>query len=191
MKTFFYLFIVPLLFASACSSGVKVSSSYEENIDFSNYATYKVLPIGHEGTDSVAYSEENKQLIRDAIIHELEAMNYTQEESNPDLMVYATIAVVEKEQKRERTFRDGPSYSGQRRYSWSASDSILVGYYDEGSLVINLIDAEKNELVWHATARKALKDNPTDKEEKIRQAVADMFKEYPGNPTPPTSFKME
>lgn len=191
MKTFLYFFIVLVLFASACSSGVKVSSNYEEDVDFSSYSTYKMLPIGHEGTDSVVYSEENKQLIRDAITRELEAMNYTREESNPDLLVYATIAIEEKEQKRERTFREGPYYTGQRRYSWSASDSILVGYYNEGSLVINLVDAKRNEIVWHATARKALKDNPTDKEEIINQAVADMFKEYPGNPTPPTSFKME
>ena len=190
MKTIFYLSLIPTLFVFACTSGVKISSNYEEDVVFSEYSTFKVLPVEYEATDRLEYSEENKQIIEDAIISELEALNYTQEESNPDVLMYATLTIQKEAQKRERTFQDGPSYTGQRRYSWSASDSILVGYYDEGSLVINMIDAKKNKLVWHATARKALKNKPgDDREERIRQAVSDMFAKYPGNPMPPTSMK--
>ena len=116
-------------------------------------------------------------------------MNYTEDDSNPDVLMYATVTIQQEAQMRERTFQDGPYYSGQRNYSWSASDSVLVGYYDEGSLVVNMIDAKKNHLVWHATARKALKNKEDDREVKLRQAIADMFDEYPGNSNSPTSMK--
>ncbi len=188
MKSTIYLFIAAGFFVSACSSGVKISSNHED-VDFSQYATYKVLPVEYGETDRIQNIEDNKQIIREAIIGELEAMNYTRDDSDPDVMIYATVTIMQEEQKRERTIQDGPYYMGQRNFSWSASDSILVGYYDEGSLQVNMIDVEKNKLVWHATARKALKEHPKDREEKLRQAVADMFEEYPGNPMPPTSMK--
>lgn len=72
---------------------------------------------------------------------------------------------------------------GQREYSWSASDSILVGYNNEGSLFINMIDSKENKLVWHSTAQKALRKK-TDKDwkEKMRQTITEMFKTFPGNP---------
>jgi hypothetical protein len=189
MKPIFYLSLISTLFIAACSSGVKVSSNAEKDVDFSNYSTFKMLPVEYGETDRIVNIDDNKRIIKESIISELEGMNYTQEASDPDVLVYATVTIEQEEQKRERTFQDGPYYSGQRNYSWSASDSILVGYYDEGSLVINLIDAKKNKLIWHATGRKALKKQEDDREEKLRQAVADMFDEYPGNPTPPTSMK--
>lgn len=190
MKPLIYLFLIPPLFMLACTSGVKISSNYEEDVDFSKYSTFKVLPVEYETTERLQYSEDNKKIIKDAIINELKTMNYTQDDSNPDVLMYATVTIKKEAQMRERTFQDGPAYSGQRRYSWSASDSILVGYYDEGSLVINMIDASKNKLVWHATARKALKNQPEDdREEKLRQVVSDMYAEYPGKANPPTSMK--
>jgi hypothetical protein len=190
MKTNNYLFLLTILFMAACSSGVKISSNHEEDINFNEYSTFKVLPVEYETTERLQYSEDNKKIIKEAIINELKAMNFTEDDSNPDVLMYATVTIEKEAQMRERTFQDGPAYTGQRNYSWSASDSILVGYYDEGSLVVNMIDAKKNHLVWHATARKALKDKAEeDRETKLRQAVSDMFDEYPGNPNPPTSMK--
>lgn len=185
-----YLLLMAILILAACSSGVNISSQYEEDIDFSKYSTFRMLPIQHEGNDRFEFSEVNQQVLKEAIVNELQSMSFSQNESNPDVMIHTTIGIEQRTQMRERTLQDGAYYMGQRNYSWSASDSILVGYYDEGSLIVNMIDADKNQVVWHGTAQKALKNKPADDwEDRVRQAVADLFAKYPGNPNASTSMK--
>jgi hypothetical protein len=190
MKATSYPILMAMLMLAACSSGVNISSQYEDDINFSEYSTFRMLPVQHEGSDRFEYSDANQQLVKNAIISELESMNFSQDESNPDVLIHTTVGIEQKAQMRERTLQDGAYYMGQRNYSWSASDSILVGYYDEGSLIVNMIDADKNQVVWHSTAQKALKNKPADDwEDRVRQAVADMFAKYPGNPNASTSMK--
>jgi hypothetical protein len=59
------------------------------------------------------------------------------------------IVVKEQVQTRQTDFRtDGlPRYMGQRRYSWK-SEEIVVGKYREGTLMIDLVDAVNNKMVW-------------------------------------------
>jgi hypothetical protein len=49
----------------------------------------------------------------------------------------------------------------------------------EGTLLIDVVDAHSNSLVWRATARAEIKDADLSSE-KIAKAVAKMFEKFPG-----------
>jgi hypothetical protein len=56
-----------------------------------------------------------------------------------------------------------------------------VQVYREGTLVIDLVDAAKMELVWRASAENAVDedDAPPRAEERLADAVHRMFQVYP------------
>ena len=55
--------------------------------------------------------------------------------------------------------------------------------YDEGTLVIDLIDARTNQLVWRGWAENGLGaqiDNQTWTEQRVEQAIDRIFRPLPG-----------
>jgi len=54
----------------------------------------------------------------------------------------------------------------------------VVREYREGTLVIDLVDTNKNQLVWHGVAIGILEELPSDPDALIRQAVKAVFDQY-------------
>jgi hypothetical protein len=51
--------------------------------------------------------------------------------------------------------------------------------YREGTLITDLVDAAKKELVWRATMMANLENNAADNIELGKQAIAKAFENYP------------
>jgi hypothetical protein len=49
----------------------------------------------------------------------------------------------------------------------------------QGTLVIDLVDSRKKELVWRGTATDTLSDEPEKNAQKIEKATEKLFKKYP------------
>jgi len=47
------------------------------------------------------------------------------------------------------------------------------------SLVVDLVDASNNEIVWRGVATAVLSDKPKNNERKLNKAIRKMFKKYP------------
>ncbi len=156
----------------------QVKTNYDKTIDFSTYNTYKILETSYLDSAAPVQSEESQQFINQEVASQLENKGF-QQSDEPDVLVHVKVMVVSKARKRPRTPQDGPYYFGQRRYSWSASDSIQVGYYKEGTLSIDLIDTEQNKLVWSSAAKGIVDDNWEDEKQEIKQAITNMFADFP------------
>ncbi len=57
-------------------------------------------------------------------------------------------------------------------------NDVMVENYTKGTLVIDLIDAETNQLVWRAYAQETLKSEPKNRKA-ILNATEKAFKRYP------------
>ena len=139
-----------LLFLFGCSA-VSVETTYTKDTDFSNYKTFKFLNIQQQFITIQSLTQPQIAVIEDAITKELK-MKGMEPADNADLNINIGLKVVEKTQKREQDIRD-MHYMGQRNYSWSASDSIVVGNYKEGTLAIELVDPKKDEMVWRGVGK--------------------------------------
>lgn len=68
----------------------------------------------------------------------------------------------------------GPAYGG-------AYTGTRVETYDEGTLILDFVDAATDQLVWRGTARARLRPTktPEQRDEQVRKAVAAILERYP------------
>lgn len=185
MKTI-SLFTVSMLLAvllSACASGPKIKSDYDQTVDFSQYRTYGFFsPLGIEGP---SYSTIYGDVFRRAISREMEARGFAKSEQ-PDLLINVSARLQEKTDVRTTT---DPflRYYGYRRgfynpwYGYSYGTTTHVSQYTEGTVNVDVVDAKAKKMIYEGVAIGRLKENRTS--EQIRQAINDavgkMFEGYP------------
>jgi hypothetical protein len=169
--------IIPLLLlvlvATSCSS-VRVASDYDKNVDFSHLKTFAFYKTG---IDKAEISDLDKRRILRAIESELLAKGYTKSE-NPDMLV----SIFTKSRQKVNVYNNG---YGPYGYGWGWSPYYWNSGYSsvststEGTLYVDLIDANKKELVWQGMGTGYLSQNMDKKEERIKEFVSKIMEKYP------------
>lgn len=167
--------VLLLVVATSCSS-VKVAADYDKNADFNQYKTFAFFKTG---IDKAEISDLDKRRILRAIESELMAKGYTKSE-NPDLLVSIFTKSRDKVNVYNNAYGYGPyGYGwGWSPYYWNSGYSS-VSTSTEGTLYVDLIDANKKELVWQGMGVGYLADRMDKKEERIKEFVAKIMEKYP------------
>lgn len=168
-----------LLFLSSCTS-VRVLSDYDKDADFNAYKSYAFYKTG---IDKAQISDLDKKRILKAIDAELSSRGFVKSE-NPDILI--SIFTKEKEQVDIYNNYWGGGYYGWGWNPWYWGPGMggsTVSTRTEGSLYIDLIDAENKELVWQGKGIGNLGNikNIEKKEQRIREFVSEIMKQYPPN----------
>jgi hypothetical protein len=174
MKRIFKLMplLVLAIVTTSCSS-VRVASDYDRHVDFNNYKTFAFYK---PGIDKAEISDLDKRRILRAIESELLAKGFSKSE-NPDLLV----SIFTKSREKVNVYNNG---WGPYGYGWGWSPWYWGGYNSvststEGTLYIDLIDANKKELIWQGQGVGYLTQNVERKEERIREFVNKIMEKYP------------
>lgn len=171
--------IVPILMLfvlmASCSS-VKVASDYDKNADFNQFKTFAFYKTG---IDKAEISDLDKRRILRAIESELMAKGFTKSE-NPDMLVSIFTKSRDKVNVYNTNYGYGPyGYGwGWSPYYWN-SGYRSVSTSTEGTLYVDLIDANKKELVWQGMGVGYLTQNMEKKEERIKEFVTKIMEKYP------------
>lgn len=163
--------LIYLLISGCTATQPVVNIDYDKEADFSQYDTFFWSEeIDKEGNDDepILYNSLVKKRIKDAISSEMEGRGYTIDETNPDLLVNFHIVIEEK-----TAYRSYPGYG----YRWW-QDDVQPYNYKEGTLIIDLIDDNKNQLVWQGYTEGIVRDNPEEMEKSIREAISLIFSKY-------------
>ena len=155
-----------------CGS-VNISSDSIGQFDIENYKTYNYFTIDYSHYDSLPYNKSNIYYLQEEIDKAMKSIGLTISEK-PDLLLNIGIVVQQRTQTRETDPRYDMNYTGQRNYHWERED-LIVGYYDEGALTIDLVDANKNALMWQGTAIGILSKNQKKMQQRIEDAVEKLF----------------
>ena len=172
MKTPRILPLLLLLITVSCAS-VQVNTDYDKSVDFSKYKTFAYYKTG---IDKVEISDLDKKRILRSIDAALLAKGFTKSD-HPDLLVNINA-------KAEKNVNVNQFYSGWG-YGWGPGWSpYWGGYYSvnnstDGILTIDLIDAEKKELIWQGTGVGYLTKNVEKKDEVINIFVTQILAQYP------------
>ncbi|NCO63895.1 MAG: DUF4136 domain-containing protein [Flavobacteriales bacterium] len=165
-----------LMVITSCSS-VRVATDFDKNADFNNYKTFAFFKTG---IDKAEISDLDKRRILRAIETELLAKGFTKSE-NPDLL----ISLFTKSTQRVDVYNNYWGYGawGWGGYGpgwgWGWNQQPNVSTTTEGTLFIDLIDANKKELVWQGMGTGYLSRNMEKKEERIKEFVAKIMEKYP------------
>ena len=162
----------------ACS-GMKITADYnpETAPNFSAYQTYAWLPQPIR-RDPRVYNSITENRVRRSVDNSLSAGGYRKLASGtPDFLVAWQAAI---EGKVDVTMVNGYYGYGSRGWgAWSAEP--MVREYDEGTLILDVVDAESRELVWRgvAQAQVSLNANPDERGRKINEAVSKILSRFP------------
>ena len=175
MKIVKLFILLTLVFLYSCSS-VKVVSDYDTKIDFS---TYKTFAFYKKGIDKASVSDLDKKRIMRAIEGELVEKGFSKSE-NPDLL----ISIFTKSREQVNVSNNNFGYGFVWGYNpwFFVSNNLNINQYTEGTLFIDFIDKNKNELIWQGIGSGALKmSNMDKKEERINDFVNKIISVYPPN----------
>ncbi|WP_245826208.1 DUF4136 domain-containing protein [Spirosoma rigui] len=163
----------------ACSPYRLVRNQSDKDATWSAYRTFAFVDTNRiDPTPRDAYQVAVDQ-VKQAVAAELVKRGYQQTKDNPDLLVNLGAVVKEKTQTRQTNINEAPLYIGQRRYSWR-SQEVPVGTYNEGTVSLHIVDAQRNALLWDVAVSSVLNRRSVTPVQ-IGEAVAKVFEKFPGN----------
>ncbi len=128
---------------------------------------------GTTGDYQKSHAKMGKKKIKEAIKAEMESRGYTYTDSNPDILVNFSVF-------------DGASdyVMGQDQNTYSAwgpqigqTDQVNI---EEGTIVVHMVDAEQNQLVYQAYASGAADEGVIEDDQKVKELISRIFDEIPG-----------
>lgn len=177
MKKFiFSSLIVVVALLTGCST-VRVTTDHDPSQDFSQYKTFKIYdgkPIPNNALDRDPLI---KKRVYSAIESVMKNKGFQEVESgNADFMVVAFAGVSEK--MRVNTHIGAGWY-----HPWWGpyGGYTTVSYYDEGSLVIDVVDVKEQELSWRGVGKGVLSNasSTEDSEKMVNEWVTKILADFP------------
>ena len=189
MKKLFIALLAGALL-SACSS-LTVVSDLDTSVDFTQYKTFEYY--GWTDNSDQILNRFDKERIEDSFGNEFFSRNLEiVEKGEGELIVSLYIVTQEKTQTTAHTSGMGGGYGGYGGYygygpgyGWGGGHSTTTysDYdYTEGTLIVSVFDAKKEQLIWESVGKKTISENPKKREANIPKAIAHMMKEYPVDP---------
>lgn len=161
---------------SGCS-GMSISDDFNPGAPFSSYETFSWLPAPETGDprvdNAIIYNR-----VKDAVDTQLEAKGY-REVQNPgeaDFLVGYHIALDGRMDMQTVNsyygYGYGPWYYGGYRDTY-------VRYYDQGTMLIDIVDRRQDELVWRGTAQAEVRQQGDGRQ--IQEAAQKLLARFPPN----------
>jgi hypothetical protein len=170
------LFSIAVLALMASCATVKISSDHDSTAPFSSYKTYAFT----EEAMNLKLDDLNKNRIISAVENELGLKGFTKSDK-PDVLIDLKLVA---ETIQTATANNSGGYGYGYRYGWGGGFSTTTINYDsykEGTLFVDMIDAQKQQLVWQGRGVGTI--NPDASAEKrtknINYAVKQIFTKYP------------
>jgi hypothetical protein len=169
----------------ACS-GIRVDHDYDPSANFASLQTWAWLPHAGRSGDPRLDNALLDSRIRAAVESELAAKGYARASSGkPDFQVTYHLSV-EGKLAVDTVYRDYPpgSYGrvGYRRGGWGYTET-RVREYDEGTLLIDVLQAESGALLWRGSGVATVREEstPEKRTKRINTAVEKILERFPPN----------
>jgi hypothetical protein len=166
----------------ACSS-ISVSSDYDVTVDFDSLRSYDWTPkVEAEDDDPRLNNSLLDGRVRRAVDYELAQRGFERDvEGSPDFWVTYHVGFDRK--LDVTTVQSYPGYYGGYR-NWGGYSETRVREYDEGSLLIDVVDPKNETLIWRGSAFAPLRERATPEERtaRIDEVVGAVMKKFPPQP---------
>jgi len=177
-----------LLTGVVALAGVKVRADFDKEYDFTKPKTFGWHPDGAgeikmlqlSGDDPVKMLERFDPIMKDAIATELAKRGLLlATNGKPDIVIHYYVLI-------------GPNSESQFRGQfigavppWGLPDFAMTTtsfkVFEQGTVVLDLMDAPRKEIVWRGVAETEIQRQrtPAEREVRIRSGVADLLKKFP------------
>ncbi len=176
MKSIRLLIVLGLMVIAFGCSSITVQYDYDTKTNFTSLKTFNWLPALVQEDFHVL----NVKKIQDAVRTQLESKGCTMTNDNPDFLISMHIG---KEQKMDvrawgysygsRTMIRGGFYTGR--------EEIDVYEYEEGTFILDFVDAQSKELIWRGVAKGEVRNyaSPVKRDKRINVVVQKVLSNFP------------
>ena len=192
-------FLLAFSFMLVCAYGQDVHYNYDRGANFASYKTYQWVEVpsaapkadlprvppkfdagGGPFSDIRGQVSDDQLIRRDierAVDEQLAQKGLTKVETNGDLVVTYHAAI--REEKSMNLF--GSGWRGAGTGWWDGSVQGQTSTIPVGTLVVDVYDSAKKQLIWRGDASKTidLKRDPDKNYKNLQKAMAKLFKNYP------------
>lgn len=179
-----------LLMLTLAGCATSPRHEYDSQARFSEFRSFSWLAPEHgEREVSVSHPVLDSPLlgqrVRQAATNELQERGFVQVEKNPDFLVTYHTAEKEDQQRSGTYMQLGYGY---RSHASIFGPGVLLDLtprsFQEGTLIIDIVDARSNELVWRGWNDAVLNQRNFD-QERVNEAVDFILSAFPpGNKNP-------
>jgi hypothetical protein len=178
--------IMAVLFIGVLTScaGITVTTDFDPKADFVDLKTWSWEPEKADDRPGIDAKTLTAQRVKSAVDGQLGLMGYDKVSMNPDFLVGWHASVKEKMdiQTINNYYGYGPGW-GYNYYGGPGpgfSDTYTY-YYEEGTLILDIIDPKTHELIWRGTAKAVVDENasPEQRTTKINKAVDMILAKFP------------
>ncbi len=172
MKRQTLVFTLAAVLLTATLWAAKIRTDWDHNANFDDYQTYM-----WKGGNALPNPLMEQRVIS-AIESELSAKGIQKVEADPDM--YVTYHASSKEDTQYQTDSFGYGMGGGWRWGGMGGTSTTRAYtYTKGTIVVDLWDAQKRQLLWRGSATDTVSDKPEKNTKKVHKAIEKLFKKYP------------
>jgi len=181
------LIVVSALVFAGCTTQPRVETDYQADFDFSSLKTFDVADTKQEGKDSILISPFTLSHIHSAVEGEL-AKRYQSATTGakPDFIVSYHVVIEEKLDPRSYNDLYGfGGYYGRGYYRYPSpffyGPNAGVRVYNQGSLIIDIVDAKTEKPIWRGVSEKRLSNDmpPQQQREVLSRAVTEVIAQFP------------
>lgn len=170
MRKLFTLIVFFILLGLMSCNTVRVTHDYDRQAEFNKYKTFS---FHQKGIDALKMNDLDKRRIVIAIDENLKSKGMTLAlKSKADIIIniYAS--------NKTRVDVD-PWYNPWWTYGPYWGNRLNIRSYKEGSIVVDLIDRQKNTLVWQGVGKGLNISNIKAKEKAIPKAINEIMVAFP------------
>jgi hypothetical protein len=179
--------VIGLSMIAGCANKSYVETDHQAGYDFATLKTFSVAETKQETKDSLLVSPFTLSHIHQVLGDEL-GKRYQKEsvESKPDFIVNYYVVVEEKIDPR--SYNDfygygGYGWYGHGYYPYPMYHGIHSGIrtYNQGSLIIDIVDSKTNKPIWRGVSQKRLSKGmaPQNQREVLSMAVSEVMAQFP------------
>lgn len=177
------ILLFTIILAESCSD-LKVTSDYDKSADFSVYKTFNIMTYQEGEMESAPLSMMTVSFIEEAIIDEMMNRGYTLSD-DPSIEIYYFVKLGEKTDVSNVSYGVGVGYGSPYYYGYHGGYSSyynqpIVTSHTEGTLIIELVDNEKDRAIWQGVGSKSVSQQ-TAKQKEIQLIVNKVFYNYKWN----------
>lgn len=164
--------IIVILTLTSCSPEIIVRTDYDRDINLKPYTTYSWID-SHTGENlnPLYYNELNDKRIKKAVNEKMAMKGYKLVSENAEITLHYHLVIENKSELRVDPYGNYGPY-------WMRP-SLNSFQYNEGTIIIDLLEAKSNALAWRGWATSIIDTDKNLKPELITEAVNEILKAYP------------
>ena len=178
--------ILVIVAALTGCNAFKVQTDHDATADFNAFKTFAFGGPADMNKGGIYDNSLMQKRIEGAVVRELTAKGLRQValDEPQDLLVHYWVTVLDKQRLESGGTSVGVARGPYGGYGWGAGygGGVTTVEYKEGTLILDLIEPAKKQLVWRATIVGTLQDTTKENVELANEAITKAFRDYP----PPT-----